>query len=300
MSIIQKVIDFEREVATNDDHGYDQIKRWGVNFDCSGLGITAWERAGVLVKTAGATYTGDMKRPFLKCGFKDVTSQINLSTGEGLIAGDQCLRIDHHTATCIGRNADGIMEIVQAQSNEKGTTTGGKTGDQTGREIFIKPYYNSLPHWDVILRYPEEDPCLFIIQVLDDTWTHKKPDATVATRDHVVLGTIKHLFGISEVVGTWGRIQNQTIWISINPDYAGVKRVGDVVPPVVPKTITVGSRYTISGTGTGSSDGMGTRVTKTNIAAKCTKIMPGAKNPYGMCWTGGTWVDAWFPASAIK
>jgi len=154
MNIIQKVIDFEREVATNDDHGYDQINRWGVNFDCSGLGITAWERAGVLVKTAGATYTGNMKVPFLNCGFIDVTSKINLSTGEGLIAGDQCLRIGYHTATCIGRNADGIMEIVQAQSNEKGTTTGGKTGDQTGKEIFIKPYYNSLPHWDVILRYP--------------------------------------------------------------------------------------------------------------------------------------------------
>ena len=115
MSIIQKVIDFEIDIANDPIHGYDQIKRWGVNFDCYGLGITAWEQAGVLVKTAGATYTGDMKEPFLKCGFIDVTKFINLETGEGLIAGDQCLRIGHHTATCIGLNAQGIMEIVQAQ-----------------------------------------------------------------------------------------------------------------------------------------------------------------------------------------
>ena len=43
-------------------HGYDQDDRWGLygDYDCSSAVITAWESAGVPVKTHGATYTGNM------------------------------------------------------------------------------------------------------------------------------------------------------------------------------------------------------------------------------------------------
>ena len=143
-------------IAIDNSFGYSQEadERMTVSRDCSSNVILAWEKAGIPVFSKyGATYTGNMKPAFLKAGFIDVTRLINLITGEGLIKGDVLLRTSGHTAGCIGRDELGQLELVQAQSNEKGTTMNGVKGDQTGREIFIKNYYNS--PWDVILRYPE-------------------------------------------------------------------------------------------------------------------------------------------------
>ena len=43
---------------------------------------------------------------------------------------------------------------MQASINEYGAVTGGQTGDQTGREIYTRGYYNY--PWDCVLRYTEE------------------------------------------------------------------------------------------------------------------------------------------------
>lgn len=93
MSVVSKAVDYIKKIANDQKHGYSQTNRWGSpdtwsDYDCSSLVISAYEAAGVKVKTAGATYTGNMYSVFTKCGFKDVTSKINLSTGSGLIAGD--------------------------------------------------------------------------------------------------------------------------------------------------------------------------------------------------------------------
>ena len=79
--------------ARDDSHGYDQRYRWGEkgDFDCSAAVIQAWQNAGVLVKSRGATYTGDMLPVFRSCGFKDVTASVNRSTGAGLKRGDGIL-----------------------------------------------------------------------------------------------------------------------------------------------------------------------------------------------------------------
>lgn len=44
-------------------------------------------------------------------------------------------------------------QIAHASINEKGTVTDGKTGDQTGKEICIRDYYEYPGGWDVHLRY---------------------------------------------------------------------------------------------------------------------------------------------------
>ena len=137
-------------IADDNSHGYDQLNRWGPDYDCSSLVISAFEQAGVKVKTAGATFTGNMYNIFLKCGFKDVTSSINLSAGTGLKKGDVLLNKTHHTAMMISAS-----QMVEASINEKGTIMNGKSGDQTGREIHSCGYY-SYP-WDCVLRYPESD-----------------------------------------------------------------------------------------------------------------------------------------------
>ena len=145
LSSIDKAVQFMVDTANNNKHGYDQASRWGPDYDCSSLVITAYEQAGIKVKSAGATYTGNMKKVFLKCGFKDVTGSVSVATGSGLQKGDVLLNERNHTAMYIGNG-----KVAQASINEKGTVTGGVSGDQTGGEINVRGYYN-FP-WDCVLR----------------------------------------------------------------------------------------------------------------------------------------------------
>lgn len=147
-SIIESAISWMEKIAKDNTHGYDQTYRWGEkgDYDCSAAVITAFQQAGVPVKTKGATYTGNMLNVFKMCGFTDITSSVNRSTGAGLQRGDVLLNKVHHAAMYCGNGQE-----VEASINEKGTATGGKPGDQTGREFLIRSYRNY--PWTNILRY---------------------------------------------------------------------------------------------------------------------------------------------------
>lgn len=144
---IESAVTWAINIANDDSHGYDQTYRWGPDYDCSSFLITAYQQAGIKVKDAGATYTGNMYNAFIKCGFQDVTSSVNLSTGDGVQRGDILLNTVHHTAMSIGNG-----QVVNASQNEHGGATGGTTGDQTGKEIYVRSYYNY--PWDYVLRLP--------------------------------------------------------------------------------------------------------------------------------------------------
>lgn len=146
MSATEKAISQMEAWAADNSHGYDQANRWGPDYDCSSAVISAWELAGVPVKTNGATYTGNMRGVFLRCGFEDVTAGVDLATGAGLQRGDVLLNIQHHTAMYCGKGME-----VEASINEAGGVTGGMTGDQTGREFLVRPYRNY--PWNCVLRY---------------------------------------------------------------------------------------------------------------------------------------------------
>ena len=150
MTKTEKAIRQMETWAKDDSHGYDQDYRWGEkgDYDCSSAVIQAWQNAGVPVKSGGATYTGDMKNVFLKKGFVDVTSKVNVATGSGLLRGDVLLNEAHHVAMYCGNGKE-----VEASINEKGTAHGGKPGDQTGKEFLIRSYRNY--PWNCVLRYKE-------------------------------------------------------------------------------------------------------------------------------------------------
>lgn len=150
MSKPEKAISQMEAWANDLSHGYDQANRWGPDYDCSSAVISAWELAGVPVKTNGATYTGNMRGVFLRCGFEDVTAGVDLATGAGLQRGDVLLNIQHHTAMYCGNGME-----VEASINENGGVTGGMTGDQTGREFLVRPYRNY--PWDCVLRYTGDE-----------------------------------------------------------------------------------------------------------------------------------------------
>lgn len=169
MSIIEKAIAQMEAWAQDDSHGYDQANRWGPDFDCSSAVIQAWQNAGVPVKTNGATYTGNMYSVFRACGFEDVTASIDISSGSGLERGDVLLNHIHHTAMYCGNG-----NLVQASINEYGSTTGGSVGDQTGREFYIRSYYNY--PWDCVLRYTGA------ASVSETTVVEKKPSEYVTVK----------------------------------------------------------------------------------------------------------------------
>ena len=151
MTKTEKAIQYMEAIAKDNSHGYSQYSRWGTpDFDCSSLVITAWQTgAGVPVKTAGASYTGNMYNAFIACGFKDVTSKINLANGSGLIRGDVLLNVSHHTAMYCGGGRE-----VEASMDEHGGI-GGSPGDQTGWEIQIQNYRNY--PWTHVLRYKDAE-----------------------------------------------------------------------------------------------------------------------------------------------
>ena len=151
MSKVEKYTKQAISIANNDRHGYSQYNRWGnPDYDCSSLVITVVQNAGIPVKAKGATYTGNMYRPFLNCGFNDITSSINLRTGKGLKRGDILLTPNSHVEIYIGNGRN-----VGARISEKGTIHG-KAGDQTGQEIRTHSYYNHA--WKYVLRYNESYP----------------------------------------------------------------------------------------------------------------------------------------------
>ncbi len=148
MSKAQGAVAWAVAIANNPAHGYDQQNRWGPDYDCSSLVISAWEAVGVSVREAGASYTGNMRKAFLACGFRDVTVEVDLASGRGMQPGDVLLNEASHTALVVTEG-----RIVAARLNERGQTVGGVPGDQTGKEICQQSYYNY--PWSCVLRYQE-------------------------------------------------------------------------------------------------------------------------------------------------
>lgn len=130
-------------IANDNKHGYDQAHRTGPDYDCSSFVTTALKKAGFNI---GLGTTSSMYGQLMTAGFKNVANSVNLSSGKGLKKGDVLLRPGAHTAMYVG---DG--KIVHASINELGRVTGGKTGDQTGKEIATRSYYNY--PWTYVFRY---------------------------------------------------------------------------------------------------------------------------------------------------
>ena len=151
MSDINKAVDFATGIANDDTHGYSQYRRTGnPDYDCSSLVIAALKYAGFNVGTA--TYTGNMLAPLLAAGFRDVKNSCNMITGAGLQKGDILLNVLHHTAIYIGNG-----QIAQASIDENGEIgQHAIPGDQTGKEILVRDYYNYSRGWDYVFRAPEQ------------------------------------------------------------------------------------------------------------------------------------------------
>lgn len=209
MSNIEKAVSFMIDIAKDDSHGYDQIHRTGgTDYDCSSLVGTALNQAGFNVKKSSTTRT--LRAQLLACGFKTV------SVGGARKRGDIFLKEGHHVVMCTGAN-----NIVHASINEKGKTTGGKPGDQTGKEICVRSFYNYKGGWDYHFRFSDAI----------STQPATKPSAT-PKNDLVALGqqhTINYTGHSITVDGINGRNTKANIvrcfQVAMNHDYGSRLKV---------------------------------------------------------------------------
>lgn len=138
MPNIKTAVNFMVKIANDDSHGYDQEKRYSPDYDCSSLVAMALWEAGFRVSPY--SWTGNLQMQLRACGFVDCKPP--------WVAGDIHLNEKHHVCMSINEK-----QIAQASINEKGAVNGGKPGDQTGKEIYIRDYYEYRYGWDVHLRY---------------------------------------------------------------------------------------------------------------------------------------------------
>ena len=142
MANLETAVKFMESVAEDNTHGYDQTTRNGcINYDCSSLVGTAFSKAGFNVNKASTTR--NLRKQLLACGFAEI------GIGEARKRGDIFLKEGHHVVMCTDSS-----NIVHARINEKGTVTGGKPGDQTGKEICVSNFYTYSGGWDYHFRYP--------------------------------------------------------------------------------------------------------------------------------------------------
>ena len=158
--------------------------------------IQIYELANGIKSGDKVEFTGNMLSAFKKCGFKDITSSINLSTGSGLKRGDVLLNRQKHTAMYCGNGYE-----VEASINEKGGAIGGKPGDQTGRE-FLKRTYRNFP-WTHILRYTDEMP--------KPVETVTKPDTKIDTVKEVQIWLNNNYSSGLTLDGLYGSITKKAL-----------------------------------------------------------------------------------------
>lgn len=148
-AIRKKAVETAVNIATDNSHGYSQLNRQGPDYDCSSLVCYCYSSAGANIN--GATYTGNMRRCLTSAGWECISPVPALKL---LQPGDILLNEIHHTAIYIG---DG--KIVEAYGDELGGIGhGARTGDQTGKEIRITPYYKFSKGWNCVLRLPDSTP----------------------------------------------------------------------------------------------------------------------------------------------
>lgn len=133
MSKIENAVAWAEQTAADDRHGYSQVHRNSPDYDCSSFVGTALAKAGFPVSIYSTTRNlGEQleNAGFVKCGKPWKRGDIHLAAG-------------HHVTM-----STDASHIVHASQSENGGIDG-QTGDQTGKEICVRSYYD-LPYGNTV------------------------------------------------------------------------------------------------------------------------------------------------------
>lgn len=144
--------------------GYDQAQRWSWldtaqrrivpdrETDCSALTMGLYWLAGWPVNISGTCYTGNAEKLARDAGFQviPVRGKSGNEIAREAQPGDAVLGPGHIVLVM----DDGTW--LSAENDERGRSTGGQAGDQTGREVRFRGPYTRSKGWDVVLRPPAD------------------------------------------------------------------------------------------------------------------------------------------------
>lgn len=133
MNKIENTVAWAEQIAADDRHGYSQVHRNSPDYDCSSFVGTALANAGFPVSIYSTTRNlGEQleNAGFVKCGKPWKRGDIHLAAG-------------HHVTM-----STDSAHIVHASQSENGGIDG-QTGDQTGKEICVRSYYD-LPYGNTV------------------------------------------------------------------------------------------------------------------------------------------------------
>lgn len=190
-TMIKTMVSLAKEIQSK-KIGYAQDKRWGFldrknkkiiankSGDCSSIAAGIAWLAGYNVNIDGALWTGNLDVVMKRAGWR-VFKNPKITDG---VPGSMFLKKGHHVVTVISKT-----QWLSAESNEKGRATGGKDGDQTGREIVIRKPYNRSGGWDFLLVPPAESetPKVRTITVDEINSIFKRAAATLPAKENVDL-----------------------------------------------------------------------------------------------------------------
>lgn len=141
MRKIENAVAWEEQIAADDRHGYSQVHRNGPDYDCSSFVGTALAQAGFPVSPYSTTR--NLGEQLERSGF--------VKAKKPWRRGDIHLAAGHHVTM-----STDAAHIVHASQSENGGIDG-QTGDQTGKEICVRSYYD-LPYGNTVhYRYAGEN-----------------------------------------------------------------------------------------------------------------------------------------------
>ncbi|MGN1383519.1 MAG: fibronectin type III domain-containing protein [Eubacterium sp.] len=151
-SRVESAVQWAISTANDDSHGYtlNPSMRWGPDYDCGTFIVSAFTNGGGF-SFSGFVGTKSMLQSFTNAGFTWIpASQLGITLNNvapaSLQRGDILLDMDRHTELYLGNG------MTAAAHSDRGHP---ETGDQTGTEVSVAPYYNGVSgiSWDGVLRY---------------------------------------------------------------------------------------------------------------------------------------------------
>ena len=133
MCNIENAVAWAEQIAADDRHGYSQVNRNSPDYDCSSFVGTALAKAGFPVSIYSTTR--NLGEQLENAGFVKCCKPWK--------RGDIHLAASHHVTM-----STDASHIVHASQSENGGIDG-QAGDQTGKEICVRHYYD-LPYGNTV------------------------------------------------------------------------------------------------------------------------------------------------------
>lgn len=156
-----KAVQIARRLAAG-NFGYSQSDRWSGlrggklhepgNFDCSSSTGVVMLLAGYPIDITGTFWTGNIADRLVKAGFRKVSAKGKSLAWlrRNVVAGSALVGPGHVVAGVGGG------KVLSFEADERGRGTGGKPGDQTGREGRIRDIYLRSRGWEWLLLPPAD------------------------------------------------------------------------------------------------------------------------------------------------